>query len=171
MTRQRSPVTPARTTTRQEATAPGPIPPSWLCWGLCALGVAMVPWLWVLADQLPPSAGVANWSTAWVGLDGLEAASLFVTGLLLRRRDVRASLTAAVTSALLLVDAWFDITSASTRADLTIAIAMAALAELPLCVFCAHLALRMTVRNLCPPTRSTGEPQPCETDLPARQPR
>lgn len=171
MTRQGSPVAPVRTTTRQVTTAPRPIPPTWLGWGLCALGVAMVPWLLVLANRLPSSPQVANWSTAWVGLDGLEAVSLFVTGLLLRRRDARANFTAAVSGTLLLVDAWFDITSASASADLTIAIAMAALAELPLCVLCIHLALRMTVRHLCSPIQPTGEPLLCQADLLAGQPR
>jgi len=107
------------------------------------MGLAMLPWLVVLGNQLPHRTVVTNWSTAWVGLDCLEAAGLVATGMLLARRDHRAGLTAAVTATALLIDAWFDVTTATNGADRAVAVAMALLAELPLSAICANLAFRL----------------------------
>src|SRR5689334_6988473 len=77
--------------------------------GLLVAAAAMVPWLYVLGGSLPDTTRVSGWSTAWVGLDAMELFALLGTGLLLLRRDPRGSVVAAVTAALLLVDAWFDV--------------------------------------------------------------
>lgn len=121
----------------------------WVRWtgiGLTGAGVAMVPWLGVLAAGLPARFEAAHWNAAWVGLDALEALGLFATGTLLRRRDARAALTAAATSTLLLIDAWFDVVT-SGAAGRPMAIAMAAGAELPLSALCAGLAVRTFPRG------------------------
>jgi hypothetical protein len=118
----------------------------WAGLGLTGAGVAMVPWLGVLAAGLPARFEAAHWDVAWVGLDALEALGLFATGTLLRRRDARAALTAAATAALLLVDAWFDVVT-SDASGRPVAIAMAALAELPLAGLCAGLAVRTFPRG------------------------
>jgi len=121
----------------------------WVRWagiGLTGAGVAMVPWLGVLAAGLPARFEAAHWSAAWVGLDALEALGLFATGTLLRRRDARAALTAAATAALLVVDAWFDVVT-SDASGRPVAIAMAALAEIPLAGLCAGLAVRTFPRG------------------------
>jgi LPXTG-motif cell wall-anchored protein len=109
---------------------------------LCACGAAMVPWLFVLARELPKTATAAHWSATWVGLDALEAIGLGTTGLLLRRRDPRAALAASVTATLLLVDAWFDVMTAATGAERATAAAMALGIELPLAALLAVVALR-----------------------------
>lgn len=113
---------------------------------LTGAGLAMIPWLFVLAATLPARTTAAHWSTVWVGLDSLEAFGLIGTGLLLRRRDPRASLTSAATAVLLAVDAWFDVLTAAPGADRLTAITMAAGAELPLSAMCAVLALRLFPR-------------------------
>jgi len=152
------PIVPSSTTTlappaTTSATAPASAArrrarawPRRLGWVLTGAGLAMVPWLVVLAVALPPRAAVGNWSTVWVGLDSLEAVALTATGVLLRRRDPRASLTAAATAVLLLVDAWFDVMTAAAGADRAIAVAMAAGVELPLSGLCAVLAVRLFPR-------------------------
>lgn len=132
---------------------PGPCPPLLrflrypsrrsVGWMLTAAGLAMVPWLFVLAVSLPGRATAQHWGVAWVGLDSLEALGLTCTGVLMRRRDPRASLTAAATAILLLVDAWFDILTSSPGADRLIATLMAAGAELPIAVLCLLLAVRL----------------------------
>ncbi|WP_051942593.1 hypothetical protein [Streptacidiphilus rugosus] len=99
---------------------------------LVLMGVALVPWMGVLA---------ASGEWPWVGLDVLEAAGLISTGLLLRRGDGRAALTASATAALLLMDAWFDVMT-SHGAELTQAWFLALLLELPIAGLCARLALR-----------------------------
>ena len=114
---------------------------------LVGLGLALLPWLVVLATTLPSTTTVPHWSLAWVGLDCLEAAGLISTGVLLRRGDPRRCLTAVATSVLLVCDAWFDITTSAPGADVASAVAMALLVELPLALFCARLALRALPRG------------------------
>ncbi|NUS17907.1 MAG: hypothetical protein HOY69_42010, partial [Streptomyces sp.] len=77
-------------------------------WLPAACGLALLPWLYVLATGLPATATAAHWPVAWVGLDALEALGLIATGLLAARGDRRHALAAAATATLLVVDAWFD---------------------------------------------------------------
>jgi hypothetical protein len=106
-----------------------------------AAGLAMVPWLFVLAAILPATTVVPHYWIAWVGLDGVEAAGLFCTGRLLARGDRRYALTATVTATALLVDAWFDVLGSSTDGQLALSVAMALCAELPIAAVCGRLAL------------------------------
>lgn len=109
---------------------------------LIGAGLALVPWLIVLATGLPSSTTASRWSVAWVGFDGVEALGLVTTGVLLNRRDRRRCLAAAVTATLLAVDAWFDVTTAAPGADQMTAVVMAVALEIPLAVVCAVLAHR-----------------------------
>jgi len=109
---------------------------------LTVLGAAMIPWLIFLHSRLPTTAQVSHWDWTWTGMDSFEALGLLSTGLLLRRGDRRACLTSAATSALLLVDAWFDTMTAAPGPDFTLAVLMAVFAEVPLAVACAVLAIR-----------------------------
>ncbi|MCO5990140.1 hypothetical protein NE235_28900 [Actinoallomurus spadix] len=120
--------------------------PAWLGLGLIGAGVALLPWLFVLATSLPATTTAAHWRVAWVGLDTLEALSFVATGALLIRRDPRACLTAMVTATLLLADAWFDVSTAAPGADQVTAVAMAVVLEVPLAVFSAVLAYRTLPR-------------------------
>ncbi|MGW6709871.1 hypothetical protein ACWGDE_33975 [Streptomyces sp. NPDC054956] len=108
---------------------------------LTGAGLALVPWMLVLAKTLPQNAEVSNWATAWIGLDVMLAAGLTGTGLLLRRHDPRVVPVAAATAALLVADAWFDVTT-SAGGEQTLALLMAAGAELPLALACAAVAGR-----------------------------
>jgi hypothetical protein len=110
--------------------------------GMLACAAGMVPWLAVLAVTLPSATHVPHWSAAWVGLDGFEALGLAATGWLLRRGDRRRCLPATATAALLLVDAWFDVSTAGSGGSLTEAVAMAVFAEIPMAVLCAVVAWR-----------------------------
>ncbi|MFB4311834.1 hypothetical protein [Actinomadura sp. GTD37] len=114
----------------------------WIGWGLVGGAAALMPWMWVLATTMPSTATVSNWSTAWVGLDAMEAAALLGTGVLLLRRDPRYGLGAAAAGALLAADAWFDVATAAPGAGRASAIMLAAGLELPLAALCATLAAR-----------------------------
>lgn len=107
----------------------------WAARVMVVTGVLLVPWLVVLALTLPSMA------IAWVGMDAMEAAGLVTTGLLVLRRHPLRTAAAAVTATLLLVDAWFDITT-SSGVDLVFALVLAAVAELPLAALCAAVAVR-----------------------------
>ncbi|WP_345365738.1 hypothetical protein [Actinoallomurus liliacearum] len=115
--------------------------------GLIGAGLALLPWLFVLATSLPATATAAHWRVAWVGFDMLEALSFVTTGALVIRRDARACLTAMVTATLLVADAWFDVSTAAPGADQVTAVAMAVLLEIPLAVFSVVLAFRMLPRQ------------------------
>lgn len=120
----------------------------YLGWALTGAGAAMIPWLFVLAAELPAQTTAVHWNTVWVGLDSLEALGLASTGLLLRRQDPRAGLTAATTATLLAMDAWFDVLTSAPGADRAVAIAMAAGVELPIAALCAYLAVRLQPRGV-----------------------
>jgi hypothetical protein len=108
---------------------------------LVVCGVALLPWLVVLATGLPTTATAPHRTVAWVGLDAMEAVGLIATGVLTLRRSPRRTAVAAATAMLLVCDAWFD-TTTSTGPAFATAVLMAATAELPLAVVCAALALR-----------------------------
>jgi hypothetical protein len=160
---------PAQPTAREMNESPGatrqpeePRPPGgprWLGPALAGCGIAMLPWLVILATSLPASTRAWHWSAAWVGLDGLEALGLMITGWLLRRADRRRCLAATATAVLLTVDAWFDVTTAAPGHDLATAIVMAACGELPMAALCAVLAARTLPRPAqlpAPQRRSPG---------------
>ena len=127
--------------------APGDRRLRWLARALVVAGLGMIPWLVLLATQLPASTVACHWSTAWVGLDAMETVGLLATGTLLLRRDQRCCLAATVTGTLIFVDAWFDVTtSAPGPAQLT-AILMAAFIEVPVSALCAALALKLVPRR------------------------
>ncbi|XVQ09050.1 hypothetical protein ACQP1W_41935 [Spirillospora sp. CA-255316] len=130
-------------------------------WGLIAGGVALVPWMGVLAARLPSTTQVSNWSVAWIGLDAALAAGLIATGTLMARGDVRHSLTAAATASLLVMDAWFDVATAPEGPGRTTALALAVGAELPMAAVCAALAVRALTRGPgMPETARAGGPGP-----------
>lgn len=113
----------------------------WPGYVLVVSGVALLPWLVVLATGLPTTATAPHWTVAWVGLDAMEAAGLMATGLLTLRGSAHRAPVAAATAMLLVCDAWFDTTTASGSGFGT-AVLMAAGAELPLAAVCAVLAFR-----------------------------
>jgi len=109
---------------------------------LVACGLALLPWLVVLANGLPATTTASHWCTAWIGLDTMEAVGLLTTGLLAVRGKPLHVLTAIATAMLLSVDAWFDTMTAAPGADQISAVAMAFCAELPLAVVCVVMAAR-----------------------------
>jgi hypothetical protein len=119
----------------------------WLARALMVAGFGMIPWLVLLATQLPAVTVAAHWSTAWVGLDSMETVGLLATATLLLRGDHRSCLAATVTGTLIFVDGWFDVTTAAPGLAQLTAILMAAFIEVPVSVLCAALALRLARAN------------------------
>lgn len=112
-------------------------------WPAAILGLAavvLIPWAITLGQMLPSRHVADHWDAAWTGFDVILALSLLATAYAsLRRRDLVRGL-AAVSGTLLLCDAWFDVLTASSGADLEIAILLAVFAELPLAMVCFLLA-------------------------------
>jgi hypothetical protein len=109
---------------------------------LVGAGLVLLPWLGYLAGALP-----AGEATAWVGLDALEAAALLTAGSRVLRADDRLRAPAAAAAMLLAADACVDLVTSADGPELPVAIAMAVIAELPLAVLCAALAVRPPRRH------------------------
>jgi hypothetical protein len=118
------------------------------------VGVFMLPWCVLLLVTLPASARAYHWALAWAGLDAAEGAAALATAVLLARGDRRASLTAMAGGTLLVLDAWFDVCTSAPGASQALAVAEAALVELPLAAAALWLALRLLAR---PPTVITTD--------------
>lgn len=117
--------------------------PRWTGRLLLILGVVTLPWIAVLAVELPNRTRVAHDDVTWAGFDVLLCALLLRTGWSALRRREHIELTAGMTGALLIVDAWFDVTSAATPTELVISLVMALCVELPLAYFCLWIAGRV----------------------------
>jgi hypothetical protein len=118
-----------------------------------AVGGFLLPWCAVLAATLPATTRAQHWSLAWVGLDGAEAVAALATAVLLARGSARASLTATAGSALLLVDAWFDVCTSGPGLDHAVAVVEAIFVELPLAGAAIWLAVTLTRHLGDPPYR------------------
>ena len=116
-----------------------------------AAALALLPWLVVLI--------ACGEDTAWIVLDALEFTFLLAADRLLRRGHRAAGPAAAVAALLLTADALADVRTAAPGTELSVALAMALLAELPLAVACltlARVAPRATGRGRAARTGSTG---------------
>jgi hypothetical protein len=119
-------------------TVPRTVPPFF---ALAAL--VLVPWTVLLVNQLPSEHRATHWDIAWGGFDlGLSLTLLAVAIAAWRRSPwLEGAATAAAT--LLVVDAWFDVLTASPGTDRLVAIVEAAVVELPLAVVCLALARKV----------------------------
>jgi hypothetical protein len=132
---------------------PRPPLPWWTAPLFVGGGIALIPWIVYLDHTLPQRQVSGNYRLAWVGFDVILLIQFARTGLFTLIRDTRAYVVvpASATSALLVVDAWFDITTAANRADRTVAILLAVFLEIPLAILCRWLA----VRDVASPGRLT----------------
>ncbi|HEV2637979.1 MAG TPA: hypothetical protein VGX23_22715 [Actinocrinis sp.] len=117
--------------------------PKWTGWLLLVLGFLTLPWIGGLAVELPSRSEAAHYDVSWTGFDVLLCLLLLRTGWSAVRDLEHVELTAAMTGALLIVDAWFDVMSAPDTKQFLIALGMAVCVELPLAVFCLWIAGRV----------------------------
>lgn len=110
-------------------------------WLFAVLALLTVPWTVVLAVQLPSRQASAHYDLAWAGFDAALVVSLAATAGAAVRVSVWLPVASAVTGTLLLVDAWFDVVTAPSLHDRWVAVAMAAIAEVPLAAVCLWLAV------------------------------
>lgn len=105
----------------------------------------LIPWTFYLALTLPSVRLVRGWTFTWVGFDILLAVFLGLTAFFAWRRRVLLVLAATGTGALLIADAWFDITTASRR-DRQWSVLTAVLIELPLAAFLIAMSVMLLRR-------------------------
>jgi hypothetical protein len=106
-------------------------------WPLLAIVLAALAvyagWMAYLALTLPATYEAQHWGWAWIGLDIAEVVCTATTVCLAWFRRPFTT-WAHVGATLLVCDAWFDVTTASS-ADLGFSIALAAVVELPAAIF------------------------------------
>lgn len=115
-----------------------------LAWLYLAASVALMPWIVYLALTLPKRSLDVHYRAAWVGFDLLLVFALTRTAYMAFRIDARVQLAAAAAGTLLIVDAWFDITTSHGRAAVAEAIVLAVVAEIPIAIFCIFVARRVS---------------------------
>jgi hypothetical protein len=125
---------------------------------LTGSSVGLIPWIVLLAIKLPPRYMAGHWTLTWVGFDSILLSLLALTAWLAWRRRQALIVTAFLTAALLVCDAWFDITTASGRADTIFAIASAVLLELPLAALLFAVARHLLHFTVCRAQAVQGAP-------------
>ena len=115
-------------------------PARWVVPLFSLAGIVLVPWILFLVRSLPSTHAAAHWDIAWAGFDLALAFLLLGVAVAAWRRSPWLEGAATAAAALLAVDAWFDILTSSSHVELAVAIAEAALVELPLAVLLVLLA-------------------------------
>jgi hypothetical protein len=105
-----------------------------------AAAVLLLPWIVYLAVTLPKRDLDTHYRAAWVGFDLFLVAAIIRTAYLAFKMDPRVQLPATATATLLIVDAWFDITTAGGRGATAEAILLAVVFEIPAAIFSIYVA-------------------------------
>jgi hypothetical protein len=128
------------------------------------LALLLAPWIVYLAITLPQRNLERHYAIAWVGFDCLVIVALGRTAWLAFKRSPAVVMPAAVTSALLITDAWFDLLTSNGPAFWQ-AVVLALLVELP-CAAVSLMIARRAIANLTwraqegEPTPVRGRPDP-----------
>jgi hypothetical protein len=109
--------------------------------------IGMIPWTVYLWLTLPAREVSPHYNLAWTGFDVLLAVVLLATGACVIARSKYLAVTATSAATLLVIDAWFDITTSAAGGDFLWALVMAVVAELPLAAACGWLAFH--TEHLC----------------------
>src|SRR3954447_22698135 len=118
----------------------------WIMPVYALFAVALVPWVVWLAWTLPERSVSAHYRLGWVGFDVLLCGALARTAWLAWRRSPFVVNVASATAALLVVDAWFDVTTSPGGQDLVVSAVTAIGVELPLAVFSLVIAARAQIQ-------------------------
>ncbi len=114
-----------------------------LAWLYAAAAVVLLPWIGYLAVTLPPRQFDLHYRAAWVGFDVLLVFAITRTAYMAFRVDQRVQFPATATATLLIVDAWFDLTTSGSHAQFLEAFVLAVFIEIPAAVFSIYVARRV----------------------------
>jgi hypothetical protein len=117
-----------------------------LAWGYALVAVLLLPWMVYLFVTLPTRNLDTHYRLSWIGFDVFLVAAMARTAYLAFRLLPRIELPAAATATLLMVDAWFDVTTAHGRKALLVALGFAVFAELPMAALSVFVARRANQR-------------------------
>lgn len=114
--------------------------PRWLVPLAVSACLCMIPWLVFLGLTLPSKVHSDNYDITWLGFDSALIVVLGLVGYCAWKRRPAAGTFAAVAAAMLVIDAWFDVTTSSGSA-LVVALVLAFAGELPLAIICVWAAV------------------------------
>lgn len=123
------------------------VAPRWIGPFYLTAAVLLIPWIVYLGVVLPDRTTSAHWDVAWVGFDVMEFVAIALTGWFAYRRSTWVELAATAAAAMLVVDAWFDITTANGGWNLVQAIVLGVGIELPLAGLSVWIARRVEQRR------------------------
>ncbi|TAM91789.1 MAG: hypothetical protein EPN43_03540 [Jatrophihabitans sp.] len=115
--------------------------PRWLGPLAACCVVGFVPWIVYLGMTLPERSHARHYDIAWLGFDSAMCAVLAVLAVVALRRHPATGPVAAVAATMLVVDAWFDVTTAASESDFVIALVLALVGEIPLAIVCGWSAV------------------------------
>jgi hypothetical protein len=133
----------------------------WVAPFFAAAAFVLVPWIVVLAASLPATHAAPHWNVTWVGFDVVLTLLLIAVAAAAWRRSPWLEGAATAAAALLLVDAWFDVTTSSRGFELGASLAEALLVELPVAILCLLLARdskRVLALSVARRSRDRGSP-------------
>jgi hypothetical protein len=113
----------------------------WLGRTLVLAAVGLLGWTIYLGSVLRGQVMVRDWQIAWVGMDVMQVTGLTFCGILLARRHRLLSPVAAATATLLVLDAWFDVTTTQGGVVWVVSVLMALGLELPVAYLMAKLSV------------------------------
>ena len=119
-----------------------------LAWLYAGAAVILLPWIVFLAATLPRRQFDLHYRAAWVGFDLLLVFAIARTAYMAFRVDHRVQFSATATATLLIVDAWFDVTTSSGRGQFFEALLLAMCVEIPAAVFSIYVARSVNRRSL-----------------------
>jgi hypothetical protein len=105
------------------------------------ISLLLVPWTLWLTFTLPTRHLAHHYRLAWVGFDVFLAIAFGATAIAALGASEWLQPLAALTGTMLLCDAWFDVVTSSSGAELGRAVLEAVFAELPLAALCAWIVL------------------------------
>jgi hypothetical protein len=102
------------------------------------LAVALIPWIFNLAENLPTKHLAHHWDAAWVGFDVIMLVALALTVFFAVKKLLWVTLSATALATLFIVDAWFDVLTSKPGKEQKIAILLGSL-EVILALFTLRL--------------------------------
>ena len=121
--------------------------PRWVAALYGVLAVVTIPWAIYLGLTLPTRYSSRHWDISWVGLDVAIVLLLILNAIYSYLESKWLVMSATATTALLLVDGWFDVMSAHAGKPLAGALSMALLVEFPLALLTFRVALKLVRRE------------------------
>jgi hypothetical protein len=117
----------------------------------------LFPWVVYLTNALPVTESGGAWRTAWVGFDVMLAATLAATAWLVWWRRAVAIVGLTASSALLVVDAWLDVSLSWGTSEQSGAIITAFAVNLPVSAVLATAVITMLRRTFVVTQQLRGE--------------